>query len=93
MLIIWKAEFDGDEKDLAKLDKLNQEITKELGGKILGPYLPQDADLMYIFDVPEFEWLNKAGRRFYEKVMKSGIKITPLRYEVAVTLKEFWGKK
>lgn len=92
MIIIWYADFEGDEKDLRKANSIIQEVTKKVGGSADGPYYPQDADLMYIFKVKNYDWLNQAGRIFLPRVVKEGIKITPKRYEVAVSADEFWGK-
>jgi len=78
-------------KDLKKLDKINTTLLKKVGGKIDGPYFPQDASLLYIFHVDKFEWLNKGGRLWFAEVAKAKIPITPLNYEVAVTPKEFFG--
>lgn len=69
-----------------------RENVKKFGGSVEGPYYPQSNDLLYIFHVDSYEWLNKAGRVFLKRVQEEGINITPMRYEVAVTPKEFWGK-
>jgi hypothetical protein len=63
-----------------------------IGGTFDGPYYPQDEALMYVFKVKNYEWLNQCGRRFLKRVDEDGIKITPTRYEVAITPEEFWGK-
>ena len=47
---------------------------------------------MYIFDVKNYDWLNQGGRIFINRVQEEGVNITPVRYEVAVTPEEFWGK-
>jgi len=92
VLIIWKADFSGTDKQLARVTELLAETTKELGGKMDGPFYPQDAALMYLFWAKEYEDLNRSGRKFLEKATKEKLPITPLGYEVAVTPKEFWGK-
>jgi len=92
VLIIWKAEFTGDEKQLARVNELLAETTREVGGKIDGPYFPQDADLLYLFWTKAFEDMNRSGRKFLQAVMKEKLPVTPLNYEIAVTSKEFWGK-
>ena len=45
MIIIWKGDYDGDDLkgDLSKLDEIQAQIQKKIGGKIEGPYFPQDA--------------------------------------------------
>jgi hypothetical protein len=93
MIIIQRMDADiSDRKIVQKLDKINAQITKKLGGKIDGPYFPQDAALMYIFHVDRYEWLSEAGRIWMEMVADEKIGVTPLRYEIAVTPKEFFGK-
>jgi len=92
VLIIWKAEFAGNEKQLARVNELLAETTKEVGGKIDGPYFPQDADLLYLFWVKAFEDMNRSGRKFLQAVTKEKLPVMPLEYEIAVTSKEFWGK-
>lgn len=92
VLVIWKADFDGDDKQLARVNELMEQTTKEVGGKIDGPYYPQDASLLYLMWTKEFEDMNRSGRRLLAAVAKEKLPITPLRYEVAVTPKEFWGK-
>jgi len=85
MLILWYADFDGTDEDLEKVNAIFKEITDKIGGNVEGPYYPQNEDLMYIFTVEKFEWLNQGGRVFMSKVQEEGINITPVRYEVAVT--------
>jgi hypothetical protein len=94
MIIIWKAEYEGEDiwEDLKRLEEINKKIVDEIGGKIEGPYLPQDAGLLYIFHVDKFEWLNQAGRIWFDEVGKAGIKVIPASYEIAVTPVEFFGK-
>jgi len=92
VLVIWKADFEGDDKQLARVNELMAETTKAVGGKIDGPYYPQDASLMYLLWMKEYEDMNRSGRLLLQKVTKEKLPITPLRYEVAVTPKEFWGR-
>ena len=94
MIIIWKADYEGDDirRDLKRLDKIQKKIVKKLGGEVEGPYFPQDASVVYIFHVDEYEWLNKAGRIYFEEVPKAKLAFVPKTYEVAVTPKEFFGK-
>ena len=67
MIIIWKADYDGKDMqaDLKKLDAIHSKIQKNVGGKIDGPYFPQDASVLYIFHVDKYEWLNQAGRQWF----------------------------
>lgn len=90
--VIWKADFDGDDKQLARVNELLEQTTKEVGGRIDGPYYPQDASLLFLFWAREYEDLNRSGRKFLAAVQKEMLPVTPLRYEVAVTPREFWGK-
>lgn len=90
MLIIWRADFDGNQKDLERVDQKMQEQAKKHGFTAEGPFLPQDAALLYLFH-GTIEQMNKSGREFLPWVEKEGIALTPLRFEVAVTPEEFWG--
>ena len=94
MIILWKADYEGDnlQADLRKLDRLQQKIQKKVGGKVEGPYFPQDASVLYIFHVEEYEWLNRAGRTYFAEAAKSGLRFVPKSYEVAVTPEEFFGR-
>lgn len=91
VLIIWKAEFDGDDKQLARVNELLEETASAVGAKVDGPYYPQDASLLYLMWTKRYEDMNRSGRAFLQKATKEKLPITPLRYEVAVTPKEFWG--
>jgi len=66
MLIIWKAEFNGDDKQLARVSELMMESAKEVGGKADGPYFPQDADLLYLMWTKEYE--DAAAKKAQEAV-------------------------
>ena len=92
MLIIWYADFDGTNETIKKVNKLFKEIMDKIGGSVEGPYLPQSESLMYLFNFKKFEQLNQVGRIFVKKVDEEAINITPVRYAVAVTPEEFWGK-
>jgi len=94
MIILWKADYEGRDiqKDLKKLDEINSKIQKQIGGKIEGPFFPQDASVLYIFHVEEYEWLNKAGRMWFAETEMEKLQFAPKSYEVAVTPKEFFGK-
>ncbi len=93
MIVIWKGNYEGDDlkRDLAKLDRIQTGIQRKIGGKIDGPYFPQDASVLYIFRVDRYEWLNEAGRLWFAEVSKAKLPFTPLKYEVCVTPKEFFG--
>ena len=84
--------IEGDDKQLARVNELMEETAKAVGAKVDGPYYPQDASLLYLMWAKEYEDMNRSGRVLLQKVMKEKLPLTPLRYEVAVTLKEFWGK-
>lgn len=94
MIILWKADYDGEDLrgDLKKLGAIQAKIQKKIGGKVEGPYFPQDASVLYIFHVDEYEWLNRAGREFFTEISKTGLAFTPKSYEVAVTPQEFFGR-
>jgi hypothetical protein len=92
MLIIWYADFVGTNEDLKKVNRIFKEITDNVGGSVKGPYYPQKESLMYIFNIDNYDWLNQSGRIFLKRIEEEEIDITPVRYEVAVTPEEFWGK-
>lgn len=94
MIILWKADYEGEDiqADLKKLDEIQSKIQKKVGGKSEGPYFPQDASVLYIFHVDEYEWLNRAGRMFFAEMAKAKLAFVPKTYEVAVTPQEFFGK-
>ena len=93
MIIIWKGDYEGRNlvSDLKKLDGIQARIQKKLGGKVEGPYFPQDASILYIFHVDEYDWLNRAGRIWFDEVAKTKLPFVPKSYEVCVTPKEFFG--
>lgn len=93
MIILWKADYDGDDlmADLKKMDAIHAGIQKKVGGRVEGPFFPQDASLLYIFHVDQYEWLNKAGRLWFAEMRKMKLPFTIKSYEVAVTPKEFFG--
>ena len=92
MKVIWKADVESEKTDWKKLDRITKEVAKKSGMKIEGPYLPQDASVMYIFDTPDLETMNRGGRAWFEAAAKAKLKVTPLRYEIALSPEEFWGK-
>jgi len=93
MIILVRLDYEGDDlpDDLRKIDKVHSKIEKAVGGKIEGPYFPQQSSLLYIFHVDKYERLNEAGRIFYAEVAKLKLPFVANTYEVAVTPKEFFG--
>jgi hypothetical protein len=93
MIILWKADYEGEDfqADLKRLHALQLKIQKKVGGKVEGPFFPQDASVLYIFHVDQYEWLNRAGRIFFAEAGRSDLPFVPKSYEVAVTPEEFFG--
>ncbi len=93
MIILVRLDYDGDDlpNDLKKINKLHSKIEKAVGGRIEGPYFPQQGSLLYIFHVDKYERLNEAGRIFYSEMGKLRLPFVPNTYEVAVTPEEFFG--
>lgn len=92
MIILWKADYDGTDlqRDLKKLQEIQTQIKDKIGGTVEGPYFPQDASVLFIFHVKEYEWLNKAGRIYFSEVAKQNLAFVAKTYEVAVTPQEFF---
>ncbi|HKW05757.1 MAG TPA: hypothetical protein VJN71_10695 [Nitrososphaerales archaeon] len=92
LIIVWKADYDGTDiqSDLKRLHRLQLKIQKKVGGKVEGPYFPQDASVLYIFHMEEYAWLHKAGRIYFSEVAKQNLAFVPQSYEVAVTPEEFF---
>jgi hypothetical protein len=86
-------DYEGDDlqNDLKKIGEIHSKIERKVGGKVEGPYLPQQGSLLYIFHVDKYERLNEAGRIFYTEVGKLKLPLVPNTYEVAVTPEEFFG--
>ncbi|MGD0423573.1 MAG: hypothetical protein ABSA92_08970 [Candidatus Bathyarchaeia archaeon] len=93
MIILVRLDYEGDDlpDDLRKIDKVHSKIEKAVGGKIEGPYFPQQSSLLYIFHVDKYERLNEAGRVFYSEMGKLKLPFVPNTYEVGVTPQEFFG--
>jgi hypothetical protein len=93
VIILVRLDYEGDDlpSDLKKMDKIHSKIEREVGGKVEGPYFPQQSSLLYIFHVDKYERLNEAGRVFYSEMGKLKLPFVPNTYEVAVTPKEFFG--
>jgi len=94
MIILWKADYEGTDiqSDIKKLHKVQLSIQEKMGGTMDGPYFPQDASILYIFHVKEYEWLNKAGRMYFSEATNQNLGFVPKSYEIAVTPEEFFGK-
>jgi hypothetical protein len=94
MIILWKADYEGDnlKEDIKKLHQMQLKIQESVGGKMDGPYFPQDASVLYIFHVDEYDWLNRAGRIYFKSADSQRLPFVPKNYEVAVTPEEFFGK-
>jgi len=93
MIILVRLDYEGDDfqNDLKKIDRVHSKIEKAVGGKIDGPYFPQQSSLLYIFHVDKYERLNQAGRVFYSEMSRLKLPFIPSTYEVAVTPQEFFG--
>jgi hypothetical protein len=94
MIILWKADYEGTnlQEDLKKLHTVQMQIQQKVGGTVEGPFFPQDASVLYIFHVQEYEWLNKAGRMYFSEAGNQNLSFVPKSYEIAVTPEEFFGK-
>ena len=93
MIILVRLDYQGDDlqNDLKKMRDINSKIESKIGGKIEGPFFPQQGTLLFIFHVDKYERLNEAGRIFYAEMAKLGLPFAPDTYEVAVTPEEFFG--
>jgi len=93
MIILVRLDYEGDDlqNDLKKMSEVNSKIESRIGGKIEGPFFPQQSTLLYIFHVDKYERLNEAGRTFYAEMSKLKLPFVPDTYEVAVTPEEFFG--
>ena len=87
MIILVRIDYEGDDlqNDLKKMGAINSKIESSIGGKIEGPFFPQQSTLLYIFHVDKYERLNEAGRTFYAEMSKLKLPFVPGTYEVAVT--------
>lgn len=93
MIILIRIDYEGDDlkNDLEKLNEIQAKIEKATGGKIEGPYLPQQSTVLLIFHVDGYERLNEAGRLWYAEMARLKLPFVPDTYEIAVTPKEFFG--
>ena len=93
MIILVRLDYQGDDlqNDLKKMRDINSKIESKIGGKIEGPFFPQQSTLLFIFHVDKYERLNEAGRIFYAEMTKLSLPFVPDTYEVAVTPEEFFG--
>ncbi len=90
MLVIWKANFGGTREQLAKANEKLRELAAKHGEKVDGPYYAQDADLLWLFWTRSGN-LGETGREFLPWLAKSGVALEPVRWEIAISEKEFWG--
>lgn len=88
MLTIWRADFDGDNKQLQKLDRKLKDLSKKHGISVEGPYLGQTTTLVYVMNGPITK-LNAGGPEFLAWAQKEGVPITPVSFEIAQTPEEF----
>jgi hypothetical protein len=93
MIILVRLEYEGDDlqNDLKKMSEINSKIESRIGGKIEGPFFPQQSTLLFIFHVDKYERLNEAGRTFYAEMSKLKLPFVADTYEIAVTPEEFFG--
>lgn len=93
MIIFVRLDYEGNDlqNDLKKMNDVHSTIEKATGGKVDGPYFPQQSTILYIFHVDKYERLNEAGRVFYSEMAKLKLPFVPNTYEVAVTPEEFFG--
>ena len=93
MIILVRLNYEGDDlqNDLKKMSEVNSKIESRIGGKIEGPFFPQQSTLLFIFHVDKYERLNEAGRTFYAEMSKLKLPFVPDTYEIAVTPEEFFG--
>ena len=93
MIILVRLDYEGDDlqNDLKKMGEINSKIESRIGGKIEGPFFPQQSTLLFIFHVDKYERLNEAGRTFYAEMSRLKLPFVPDTYEVAVTPEEFFG--
>ncbi len=89
MLVIWKANFSGTPEQLEKVKAKLEEDGNKNGSKVDGPYYAQDADLMWLFWT-EPNNIGLGGKDFLPWVIKEKIPIEPVKWEIAITEKEFW---
>jgi hypothetical protein len=93
LIILWKADYEGQNfrEDVKKLHEFQLKIQEMAGGKVEGPFFPQDASILYVFHVDQYDWLNKAGRIYFKEAASLGLPFVPKSYEIAVTPEEFFG--
>jgi hypothetical protein len=93
MIILVRFDYEGDDlqSDLKKMSGVISKIESRIGGKIEGPFFPQQSTLLFVFHVDKYERLNEAGRTFYAEMSKLKLPFVPDTYEVAVTPEEFFG--
>jgi hypothetical protein len=90
MLVIWRANFSGSKEQLAKVTEKLKELGAKHGERVEGPFYAQDADLLWLSWTKSGN-IGESGREFLPWVQEAKIPIEPVRWEVALTEKEFWG--
>ncbi len=90
MLVIWKANFSGTRDELSKVDAKLKELGKKNGEKVEGPYYGQDTDLVWLIWTQSGN-VGVTGREFIPWVAQYKVPIEPVKWEIALTEKEFWG--
>jgi hypothetical protein len=90
MLVIWRANFAGNREELARVSAKLRELGTKHGERIDGPYYAQDSDLLWLFWTRSGN-IGESGREFLPWLQESGIALEPVRWEVAIEEKEFWG--
>lgn len=81
----WYIDLDGPEdKVVGRLNEIVRESATRNSGRILGgPYHPQTSSLLYLFEFPDSSAFQRSGKATLDRVVREGIAITPIRYEVA----------
>lgn len=93
MLVQWYANLEAEEAKVApKMDELFRKSLQNTNGKFIGgPYHPQTADIMYLAEFDSSEEFQKAGKWFLGEAQRTGLAITPVRYEIAFKCGEAGG--
>ena len=93
MIILIRIDYQGNDlqNDLKKLNEIHAKIEKATGGKVEGPYLPQQGTILVLFHVDKYERLNEAGRVWYAEMSRLKLPFVADTYEIAVTPEEFFG--
>lgn len=89
MIILIRIDYQGNDlqNDLKKLNEIHAKIEKTTGGKVEGPYLPQQSTILVLFHVDKYERLNEAGRVWYAEMSRLKLPFVADTYEIAVNQK------